>query len=53
VFETERIIVAIRSEAMPPGRYKAVLNFDAERPDLGADALLVLPKKYTVDLNMP
>jgi hypothetical protein len=53
VFESERIIVAIRSEAMPPGKYKAVLNFDAERPDLGADALLILPKKYTVDLNMP
>lgn len=53
VFEAERIIVAIRSEVMPPGKYRAVLNFDAERPDLGADALLVLPKKYTVDLNMP
>lgn len=53
VFESERIIEAIRSEVMPPGKYKVVLNFDAERPDLGADALLILPKKYTVELNMP
>jgi hypothetical protein len=53
VFVAEQLRVAVKSESMPPGRYKVVMNFDTERADLGADAIPVLPKKYTVDMKLP
>lgn len=41
------------SASIPKGRYRVFLNFDSDRKDLGDKVLLVLPKKYTIDINMP
>jgi hypothetical protein len=53
VYETSSKRFDIPGKSMPPGVYKATLNFDAERPDLGDAALLVLPKNYTVEFRLP
>ncbi|MCZ7557152.1 MAG: hypothetical protein M5R41_12205 [Bacteroidia bacterium] len=53
VYETGSKRFDIPGKTMPPGVYKATLNFDAERPDLGDAALLVLPKNYTVEFRLP
>lgn len=53
VYETGSKRFDIPGKTMPPGVYKATLNFDAERPDLGDAALLVLPKSYTVEFRLP
>lgn len=49
----ERLVIPMKGGDIPPGRYKVRLNFDSDRPDLGAEAIPVLPKKYTVEINMP
>jgi hypothetical protein len=41
------------SASIPKGRYRVFMNFDSDRKDLGDKVLLVLPKKYTIDINMP
>lgn len=53
VYEPERLVIPLKGGDIPPGRYKVRLNFDSDRPDLGAEAIPVLPKKYTVEINMP
>ncbi len=53
VFTMLRRRFDIPGSDMPPGLYKATIKFDTERPDLGADALLVLPKTYTVEFKLP
>lgn len=53
VYEPERLVIPMEGKDIPPGRYKVRLDFDSDRPDLGAEAIPVLPKKYTVEINMP
>lgn len=53
VFETTHLVIPIASAAMPPGQYTVKLHFNSDRPDLGADAIPVFPKNYTVKIKMP
>ena len=53
VYTLTRFDFEISGKSMPPGTYKASLAFDAERPDLGEAALLILPKSYTVEFRLP
>lgn len=53
VFGLSKFSFDIPGKNMPPGTYKASLLFDADRPDLGDAALLILPKSYTVDFRLP
>lgn len=48
---TEELVLS--SASVPPGRYRVFMHFDSDRTDLGARAIPVLPKKYTIDIRMP
>jgi len=45
--------LTLPSSQIPKGRYRVFMNFNSDRTDLGTQALPVLPKKYTIDINMP
>ncbi|MBR9975797.1 MAG: hypothetical protein KFF77_09475 [Bacteroidetes bacterium] len=53
VYEPQRLVIPMKGGDIPPGRYKVFLNFVSDRLDLGDEAIPVLPKKYTVEINMP
>ncbi len=45
--------LTLPSAKIPKGRYRVFMNFNSDRVDLGTLVLPVLPKKYTIDINMP
>ncbi len=52
VFSTFRRRFSIPLPRMPKGRYATVITYDTDRPDMGANALHVLPKTYTVEFQL-